>query len=834
MRVLRPLAVALAVALAAALLGAWFLIVPTTGGEWRGVIDPPGAFRVVLSLLLGCAAAWLVRHRPSPAWTPALALVLAAAPLVPVATGHATLLLAFQGPMLVLVASAAGAVALVRWVGSRQIAPPALPPWVLVLLAFTVYVGLGTRIPGAARAQGDEPHYLLMAHSLVHDRDLDLANQYAERHYSQFYGGDLEPHVSAATPRGTAYSTHAPGLAVLIAPAYAAGGYRGVVLFLSLLVAVGAALLRDVVADHFPGGWTALGTWAVLALTPLLPVYALALYPETAALVALAFLLWLRRGAPGAVSAVAGGAVAGALVWLHPKMLALGAVALLALLPRLRRTTDRAAAVVVFALGAAAFLLYMDATYGSPRLSAGFGKPDLSILRLPWGVLALLFDRQRGLLAIAPVWALAAFGVAGRWRARPLDTLLLSCIAATPIAVGGAFADWGGGACPPARFTLPALAALAPMLAQGLRRRAGLGAALAGVGCGVMLVAIGSPRVLRTPIPRESNLLRDLSPVDLNALFPTFQSAEVLVPVLLALTAAAALGIAWRYRGVAGLAAALACLLVANAVRTRPLLDGTAATRVAIETWDRGNAIGPTGALDVARLSLPLELAGGPQSVPPGSVRRSRRIDLPPGSYRLDLVTRAGEGLPAKARVLVGAGQLVLAEATVVAGAPAEVPLFLPAGVRGLGIVVDSGDSAFFFDRAAVRPEALVRRSERDRLAWAGRIQPEHYRLDRGPVRVTLLEGAEVEGDGFRVSHEESRLALDAALSTSVAVRLRRDRPAGPGSLEWGARTLRFGTEPDLSWVLPMSEGHALGRAASVPLRVRARGALLSFEPPGS
>lgn len=832
MPALRAFAAAVALALAAAFWGATFLIVPTSRGDWRGLVDPPGVVRIAAALLLGGGAAWLVHRRPSPAWTPFAALGLAAAPLMPVATGRATGLLAFQGSMLVLVASAAAALASVRFLGARRIAPPALPLWALVALAFAVYALLGGRIPGAARAQGDEPHYLLMAHSLVHDGDLDLENQYAERQYAPFYGGELERHVSGATRPGTAYSTHAPGLPVLIAPAYALGGYRGAVLLLSLLVALGAALLRDVVAEEFPDGWTALGTWAVVAFTPLLPVYALALYPETVAVVAVALVLWLRRGAPGMACAVAGGAVAGALVWLHPKMLVLGASALLALMPRLRRHTDRVAAVASFAVAAAPFLLYMDATYGSLRLSAGFGKPDISLARLPWGVLALLFDRQRGLLAIAPVWALAAFGAAGAWRSRRLDTLLLLAIAAVPFAIGGAFADWGGGACPPARYVLPALAALALPLAEGLRRRADLGAALAGLGVGVMLVATGSPRVLRAPLPGESNLLREFSPVDLNALFPGFQGTDTIAPVLLSLTAAAAIAIAWRYGVKGAIAAAVSYLLVANAVRARPLLDPAAATRLAIETWDRANAIGSTGALDVATLSLPLELAGGPQSVPAGSVRRSRRIDLPPGSYRLALLTRPSAGGPAEARVVIGAGPLTLAETAVVAGTPAECPLFLPTGARGLGIVVSAGDGEVFFDRADFRPEALVPRRERYRLAWDGRLRPEQYRIESGPVRVTLLEGAEAEGGVFRATSGDARFALDGPLAAAVSVRLHRDRPEGPGSLEWGARVLRFGAESDLRWVLPMAEGQPIARLASVPVTVRAKGALLTFEAP--
>jgi hypothetical protein len=828
----RSLAVGAATALAVALWDAHFLVVATAAGPWRGLVDPPGPPRLAAALALGAFVAWLAHRRPSRAWGPLAALGLAAAPLVPVVTGLGTVLLAFQGGTLVLVAAAAAAVALVRLLDERRARPPVVPTWALALVAFVAYAALGTRVPGAARAQGDEPQYLLMAHSLVHDRDLDLANQFAERQYAPFYGGDLDAHASAASPPGSIYSTHAPGLPALVAPAYALGGYRGVVVFLSMLVAVAMALLRDVVAEH-TDGWTALAAWAVAALTPLVPVFALAIYPETVALAALALLLRLGRGAPGPTAAVAGGLVAGAMVWLHPKFIVLGAAALLPLLLRLRGSRDRVLAAAAFALAATPFVLFLDATYGSPSLSAGFGRPALSLRALPRGAAGLVFDRQRGLLAVAPVWALAAFGAAAAWRARRLDTTLLVAIAAVPIAIGGAFQDWGGGASPPARYLVPALVPLTPLLAEGLRRRRDLGAALAGVGFGILLVAAGNPRVLRTSTPAQSHLLRDLSPVDLNALAPTFLGPDQRAPLLLSATAIAALALAWRFRGRGALAGALAYLLVATAARTQPLLDDAAAARLALATWDRGNALGPTGALDVSGLAVPLELVGGPQAVAAGAVRRSPRIDVPPGSYRLAVETSAAAGTgPATMRLLVGAGPLTFAEAEVTAGAATTLPLDLPTGARGLGFVVEAGAEPFFFARALLRPEVVVPRSRRAPLGWSGRLRPEQHRLSRGGVRVTVLEGLEPEGDGFRLTGEEARLAIDGPLGRAFRLEVRRDAPRGGDTVVCGERRLPMGPEKDAVWTVSTSDGEPLGRVAVVGVAVRARGALLRVESP--
>lgn len=822
-------AVALALSLAFAFWATSFMAVPTRAGTWLGVVDPPRGGRLALALAAASAAAWSLRRAPRELKKPLLAFGVAVLPLVSIATGRALPLLAFQGRTLLLLASAVFAVVAVRALTMCRLQAARVPTAVLVAVAFLGYVAFGTRVPGAARAQGDEPHYLLMAHSLVHDGDLDLANQYAERQYAPFYGGDLEPHVSAATPPGTAYLTHAPGLSILVAPAYAVGGYRGVVLLLSLLVAIGAALLRDVVRDACGDDRLALGVWAVVALTPPLPVHAVAIYPETVAVFAVAWLLWLRRGEPGLPAALLAGLVAGGLVWLHPKMLALGAAALLAVTTRLRGTARRLAALAAFSIAAATFLVYMRSTFGEATLAAGFGDPHLSLRNVPWGTLAQLFDRQRGLFAIAPVWTLAAFGAVRLLRARPFESAQLLLLAATPVLVGASYADWGGGACPPARFSLPAIAPLAVFLAPALGRRRDLAVALAGVGFGVLLVATGAPGVLRTPVEGVSDLLRNLVPIDLNGLFPNFQGGGP-APLLLAATALAGLALTWRF-GIKGLlAASVAYAAVAHAHADLPLVDASLATRQALEMWDGQNARGRTAPLDVTMLELPLELAGGRHVIAAGHVRRSRGIDLPPGSYAVSFLVRPQGGAPAYAVASIRAGAVPLAEASLGGGPRSpEIPLLLPTGARGLGLVVAVDQGELLFERALVRCRALVPRSARGALTWSRRVPPEHYRLPRGLVNVTLLEGFALDGDAFQAVEAPARLAVDGPLTAAVALRVRCARPAEGCSIRWGRRPIHLaGAQEPLR--LPMTEGERMGRDATVPLEVDAPGALVIID----
>jgi len=72
---------------------------------------------------------------------------------------------------------------------------------------------------GKYSSSGDEPHYLMMAHSIVTDHDLDLANNYANND-GRLFGHDhllAERHL-VRTRQGRLEGFGDVGLPVLIAP----------------------------------------------------------------------------------------------------------------------------------------------------------------------------------------------------------------------------------------------------------------------------------------------------------------------------------------------------------------------------------------------------------------------------------------------------------------------------------------------------------------------------------------------------------------------------------------------------------------------------------------
>jgi len=819
--------VALAVALALALWDTRFHVVPYDEGAWRGMSAAPGPLRILLSLAAGALAALAMQRSPRRWRTPLIGLALAGAPLVPVYTGHVLPLLALQGPVLSFVAGASVALALARRMADAR--PGRVRGRVLFVAAFTLYAALATRIPGPAGPQGDEPHYLTMAQSLWSDRDLDLTDEFAGAEYARFYAGTLSGHISENSPPGRLYSIHSPGLAFLILPGYAAFGHRGAQLLLSALAAVAGVFVYRVVRDALDER-TALVTWALFALTPPVPIYAVTLYPETPALAATAFFLWTGRGRTGWGRALGAALVAGALGWLHSKFVPLGALGLLFTLMRPCAGRVRAAAALLFAALVAGTLWYFHALYGSASLFAAIGPADLDLQRLPRNVLALFFDRQFGLFAIGPVWLLALPGIVMLFRMRLGDTIRVLALASVPIAAGAAYVGWWGGSAPPARYVIPALPALALAAAPAVRARKGMAVVLGA--CGFVLVGLAAqaPRILHNRGDGESLLLRNLAPaVDLDAFLPSFFDRDA-ATLVLTLTLVAAFALAWRFRS-AGLAVGLAgYVLVAGTLRDRPLVDRRLATEDVVDRWEPGQWSGPMGPPSLRSLAMPLELQRGPWILAAGEQRNSRRTGLPPGAYHVELRASSAEPGPFRLAASLYAGELSLGEAVLTDAQPSAVfPLLLPGGVRQLGLTAMGEAGRARLDHALVVPEALVPRHLRDDYPYPLRAIAELYRVGGPLVYATAVDRSEPEDGGFRLGGPEGAFLIDGPPAASVRVDVRRASGQAGDELRWGRRVVPLGAGATSVLVLPMAAGEDLGRASVVPVRLRAREAWIRF-----
>lgn len=380
---------------------------------------------------------------------------------------------------------------------------PGLPVFLLTLAVYLVLVPWMTR---AWARSGDEPHYLLAAHSLAVDGDLDLANNYAQGDYRAFYGEYyLNPHVLLRLD-GQQVLTHNLGLSLLIAPAYALGGLKGVLYFLA---GVGALLAANVylLGRALTGSCLAgLVGWAAVAFTPPVVWYAFLVYPEIVGAlgVVVAVRCLLARQTSGAFTAwgaVAFGVSLGVLPWLSTRFLPLYAMLLAwAALeawqagPARRRTWATAGAVAV--AGLLGYMAFSYSLYGSASPTASYAGPiplaverTFAWLRVARGLVGWLLDNQRGVLVTAPIYIAALWGLGLLLRQRPAAGLgLLGLFGAVlvPVAVWGGF--WTGWEYS-ARFLVVAL----PLLGAGL---AALWAALPRWAVAPIVVALLVPSLL--------------------------------------------------------------------------------------------------------------------------------------------------------------------------------------------------------------------------------------------------------------------------------------------------------------------------------------------------
>jgi hypothetical protein len=338
---------------------------------------------------------------------------------------------------------------------------------------------LGWRSYAATGITGDEPHYLVIAHSLLADGDLQIENNHLNHDYRLFFGGTLRPDYLRRGSNGQIYSIHAPGIPVLVMPAYAIGGARGAILLIAMLGAL-ATLAVFKLAEQIGGRVVAWLTWTAVSLTvPVLP-HAWSLYPEAGALAIVAWAaLWIASSssAPPAVWAVRGLTLA-VLPWLHTKMVVFLAAFVVCLIVRLRRERVNAvAALAPIAVSVAAWLAFFYATYGTfdPQAPYGGSVSELRLANIPRSLLGLLTDQKFGLLVYAPVYAFAIPGAWLMWRdARYRGAAVGFTLTALAFAVSsGRLYMWWGGSSAPARFLVPILPLLAPMLAFAFSRLRG-------------------------------------------------------------------------------------------------------------------------------------------------------------------------------------------------------------------------------------------------------------------------------------------------------------------------------------------------------------------------
>ena len=373
---------------------------------------------------------------------------------------------------------------------------------------------------------GDEPRYVRITASLLHDGDADISNA------DQLIGkkaapgrfligiaswipsiietaGEAVRTLLGSEPSGKArhlggpvvqgrkggtYYVFLPGFPLLLAPSMAVDSFLNperltVLLFTCLLLGAVCTLLLVRFVEPFAGDrLSAFGVGLSVAISTPLFFYHSQVYTEVTATLCLTIMLMvLLKGRFDLVGAISFGMAGAFLPWLHAKYLPLLSVCLLAYAWRAWR--DKAewkagfVGLLLPLIGSGLQCLYVfhitgswlpDAIWvlrGYPRGATLFNRETLS------GLYFLTLGRSDGILVYAPLYVFALPGAVALWRKSRFATVLTVAIYLPYLLIAASHDQGGaGGWSPPGRYLLPAIPALALYLAAwlGCARKGGL------------------------------------------------------------------------------------------------------------------------------------------------------------------------------------------------------------------------------------------------------------------------------------------------------------------------------------------------------------------------
>ncbi len=377
---------------------------------------------------------------------------------------------------------------LVVWVSLFRERRPAKLRAAVFLVSLIIYVAITAWIAASVTANGDEPHYLLLTHSLLHDHDFDLRNNYDHRDWQPFYFYDLRDRHIITNQRGQQMPFHDVGLSVLLLPGYAAGNRVGAMMEINMAAALLALGIFEMALQFGATDAGGIACWALFGFVSPLITFAAQIYPEIpgSALTlwaVLCFAMYLNVGYRWAIPVA--GCLLAVLPWLSIRFWVvlgpLGLVVALTLLARLRLTRafarEFAWLAAPTAISTLLYCLFNLWGYGKFEPNAGYifflptlGRPMFEP-QAHVGLLGLFFDRAFGLVPTAPIYLVA---IAGAWPAlrsrRALALALLAPSVATILFTAPNHWWYGGTTPPPSRYIVIALALLAPLAAPMLSR----------------------------------------------------------------------------------------------------------------------------------------------------------------------------------------------------------------------------------------------------------------------------------------------------------------------------------------------------------------------------
>jgi hypothetical protein len=373
---------------------------------------------------------------------------------------------------------------------------------ILVLSTFVVYSLISAYHIKRTSITGDEPHYLLITHSVWHDHDTNLYNNYQNRDYTSFFWYDLQPAWGDQVSDTEIYSyRHKGGFPHTLIPGYVLGGQSGVILQINLITALLMLQVFLLSYELFHSLTASFFTWVCMSFTIPVIIYMGQIYPET--LAALLVLWSVRRirilfsgdSLPGrhflinclhiGISLIA----LMFLVFLKTRYIPLAGILLLFLYVQLfqghlstKQKIRVAVGLTILLLVGALAIWLVDIFFFDKmllkRLTDRFADSEwmewiLKGYNPLFGFLGLLFDQEYGVFPYTPFYILALVGAGmltwkelkATWPILGVVFLNYTVICRWPL--------WHAAPTPPSRYILPVLPLLGVFLARFLVQKNG-------------------------------------------------------------------------------------------------------------------------------------------------------------------------------------------------------------------------------------------------------------------------------------------------------------------------------------------------------------------------
>lgn len=294
--------------------------------------------------------------------------------------------------------------------------------WMLLIIFVSIFVFTSLFLRGVFTnyiySSGDEPHYLMMADSLLRDGDFNLKNQYQDSAAATRYSQEIVfPHLSPGLDFQNSnnwYSIHTIGLPIIIALPFKLFGLNGTRLFILVLQIAALPLFYMVLRKYLKKDERVLvGMLMVLCCTFFWQNLAVTM-PDLV-LVSMALGSILLFGKKDIWNNLLFSILIGAGVLIHTKF-ALAALpiyiahnyVLLRQLGYKKLFKDMWASYLVLFIFMLGYALFLKNTYGFYSPSGLYGSNgQLFGANLATNLIAILFDRVKGLVIYYPVLLIA-------------------------------------------------------------------------------------------------------------------------------------------------------------------------------------------------------------------------------------------------------------------------------------------------------------------------------------------------------------------------------------------------------------------------------------------